>query len=334
MPDIFEQLNNLISKQEGYVSVVDDTFVASEFDDLVIPKVEKHRSEGGKKIICVIDDDFSTLDLMKIYLQRSYEYVCFDNPKNAIFYLNSNIPDLIFIDCYLYTIPTKKILEIIHSFDDLTNVPMVYLCEKEELGTMKTKLPEGVLDCLSRPVARGPLQKILDRFFAEPEEEKEENAEDAKTSEDSKTSASAKNSNTSASAKDSNASASANDSNVSASASKSKGTDKADSAPDESVDDGEALVDRFAKEVASEEAAIFEILGDTRNHDEMKVLDFDENGILIEDEPKDKSASKSKDESDKESDDSEKVANDEINNIELDNEKLFSDTVMQSLEEE
>lgn len=316
MPDIFEQLNNLISKQEGYVSVVDDTFVASEFEDLVIPKLEKHRSEGGKKIICVIDDDFSTLDLMKIYLQRSYEYVCFDNPKNAIFYLNSNIPDLIFIDCYLYTIPTKKILEIIHSFDDLTDVPMVYLCEKEELGTMKTKLPEGVLDCLSRPVARGPLQKILDRFFAEPEEEKEE----TEASEESKTLASD--------------SAAASVSNTVVLASDSKGADIADSEPDESVDDGEALVDRFAKEVASEEAAIFEILGDTRNHDEMKVLDFDENGILIEDEPEDKSASKSKDESDKESDDSEKAANDEINNIELDNEKLFSDTVMQSLEEE
>lgn len=181
MPDIFEQLNNMMQNQtETRAEVMDDTLVASEFNDMVIPKFEKHTSAGGKKIICVIDDDFSTLDLMKIYLQRSYEYVSFDNPKNAIFYLNSNVPDLIFVDCYLYTIPTKKIIEIIHSFDELANVPIVYLCEKEEYGTVIGKLPEGVYDCLPRPVGRGPLQKVLDKFFEDSNKAKEKEIDDEK----------------------------------------------------------------------------------------------------------------------------------------------------------
>ena len=123
--DIFLQLSNLInggsqSPLSGPVTsssgpaspygATDSTMFTS--DNMVYPDIKPKRAADGRRNVVVIDDDFSTLDLMTIYLQRDYDVETFDNPKNAIFYLNGTIPDLIFIDCYLNVMSTKKVLEI------------------------------------------------------------------------------------------------------------------------------------------------------------------------------------------------------------------------------
>lgn len=136
-----------------------------EADDIVVPVVKPVKTERTKKLIMVLDDDFSTLDLMKIYLQRDYEVVTFDNPKNAIFYLNGTVPDLIFIDCYLNVLNTKRVLEIIRTYKELVNTPIVFLSEPSENAAMLGKLPDGVVDIIDRPVKRGDLQRILDTYL-------------------------------------------------------------------------------------------------------------------------------------------------------------------------
>lgn len=137
------------------------------YDDLVSPIIKPKKSEDGSKTVLVIDDDFATLDLMKIYLQREYKYVSFDNPKDAIFWLNGNVPDLIFIDCYLTMISTRRVIDIIKTYAELKEVPIYYLGEPDEVGAISSKLPEGVLGIISRPVARGDLQAILDKSFSD-----------------------------------------------------------------------------------------------------------------------------------------------------------------------
>ena len=171
MDDIFAQLANLVSNSS------DDSLSAAslsagsddemfEDDGFKVPVIKPKKVDRDKPLIIVIDDDFSTLDLMKIYLQRNYEYLPFDNPKNAIFYLNGNVPDLIFIDCYLYTIKTKKMLEIIRTYAELKNVPIVYIAEPSEMALMHNRMKDdGVSGCISRPVKRGELQAILDEVL-------------------------------------------------------------------------------------------------------------------------------------------------------------------------
>jgi len=177
--DLFSQLANLISdkpstpgKTMGFGGTsysetsnsFDDSPENTMFtqDDFVIPVIKPVKTVSEKKQIVVIDDDFSTLDLMKIYLQRDFEYMAFDNPKNAIFYLNGNVPDLIFMDCYLNTMPSRKLVEIIRMYKELAKVPIVYIADPSEMSAISLKLPEGVVDIVSRPVKRGDLQKVLD----------------------------------------------------------------------------------------------------------------------------------------------------------------------------
>lgn len=145
-------------------------------DNMVVPDVKPKRSTSGRRNVVIIDDDFSTLDLMKIYLQRDFDVEVFDNPKNAIFYLNGTVPDLIFIDCYLDVMSTRKILEIIRTYKELAGIPIVYLAEPSEQAAIENKLPEGVVDIISRPVKRADLQRMLETYIKdeEPEEGNDE----------------------------------------------------------------------------------------------------------------------------------------------------------------
>ncbi len=140
-----------------------------EMSDMVVPKSKPKKSASGRPMVVVIDDDFSTLDLMKIYLQRTYEYQAFDNAREAIFYLNKNFPDLIFLDCYMSIIKAKKMVDIIRSYPDYKEVPIYLLAEADEKGAMEAKLSKGefadVKGILTRPVSRGELQNILDEVF-------------------------------------------------------------------------------------------------------------------------------------------------------------------------
>ena len=183
--DIFAQLANLVNNKPTYSNNLSGTesysfgdsssgtslgYSENEMftpDDVVVPDIRPRKAQRDKNLIIVIDDDFSTLDLMKIYLQRDYEYVPFDNPKNAIFFLNSNIPDLIFIDCYLNVMKTKRVVEIIRTYKELVNIPIIYLAEPSEEAAISDKLPEGVKDIISRPIKRADLQRILDTWITE-----------------------------------------------------------------------------------------------------------------------------------------------------------------------
>ncbi len=132
-------------------------------DGIVTPQVGPRKSEG-KPIIMVIDDDYSTLDIMRIYLQRDYQCTVFANPKDAIFYLNTHLPDAIFVDSYMSGFDTKQLLEIIRSYKELSDVPIYYLVDEDEKRVISVKLPKGVLGCLTRPVARGDLQVVLEEI--------------------------------------------------------------------------------------------------------------------------------------------------------------------------
>ena len=179
--DIFLQLSGLLndkpapaSSSGGFSSeygAPDSTMFTK--DDMLVPDVKPKKSGTGRRNIVVIDDDFSTLDLMNIYLQRDYDVEIFDNPKNAIFYLNGTVPDMIFIDCYLNVMPTKKILEIISTYKELAGVPVIYLAEPSEQAAIENKLPERVSDIISRPVSRADLQRMLDTYIKDEPEEAE-----------------------------------------------------------------------------------------------------------------------------------------------------------------
>ena len=150
--------------RESFVGVV----------EMKMPQAKPKKNSAEKPMVVVIDDDFPTIDLMKIYLQREYEYVSFDNAREAIFFLNKCVPDLIFLDCYISIVKSKKVVEIVRSYPEFENVPIYLLAEPDEIGAMQAKIEnEGILGIsgiITRPVARGALQEVLDKVFSKNED--------------------------------------------------------------------------------------------------------------------------------------------------------------------
>lgn len=130
--------------------------------DLVIPKIEICKDEE-RPIIVLVDDDFDTLDLMKVYLQRDYEYQGFSGPREAIFYLNSHVPALVLIDSKIHTMKASTFMEIVRMGEANKDAKFVYTGTKEELDQIDWMMtPEYVIDSLQIPVSRKELQRILD----------------------------------------------------------------------------------------------------------------------------------------------------------------------------
>lgn len=131
--------------------------------DLVTPSIKAKKSEAEKPLIICVDDDFGTLDLLGIYLKRDYEYEGFSGPREAIFFLNQKIPDLILLDCKIHTMKAKTFMEIIMANPSNKDVRFAYTGTEDELAEIDWNfVPDYVIGKVSRPIARGKLQEILD----------------------------------------------------------------------------------------------------------------------------------------------------------------------------
>ncbi|MCR5406889.1 MAG: response regulator [Lachnospiraceae bacterium] len=138
-----------------------EDFVLEE--DLETPDIRPVRSESGKPTVVVIDDDYQTLDIMKIYLARDYECAVFSDPKEAIFYMNTHLPDIIFMDSYMTVMSAKKMISIIRLYKEMKNVPIYFMVYEEERDVFEHRKDTEVEGLITRPIARGELQKILDK---------------------------------------------------------------------------------------------------------------------------------------------------------------------------
>jgi len=157
-----EEVESTGKKPIEYITSDKDYVIES---DLVIPTVEMVK-KTEKPLIVVVDDDFDTLDLMKIFLSRDYEYEGFSGPREAVFYLNTHNPALVMIDCKIHTMKASSFASIVRSGQGNENVPIVYTGTEEELSRVdKDMLPDYIKGFLMRPVARGQLQEILDSIL-------------------------------------------------------------------------------------------------------------------------------------------------------------------------
>ena len=138
--------------------------------DLVSPVIKAVKAETEKPLIVFVDDDFETLDLCEIYLKRGYTYEAFSGPREAIFFLNQHVPELVFIDCKIHTMKALTFMEIVRTGAGNENVQFVLVGSEFELSEVNMDfMPDYVIGTLKRPVARGELQKYIDMVIKKDE---------------------------------------------------------------------------------------------------------------------------------------------------------------------
>ena len=119
-----------------------------------------------RKRILLVDDDPTFLTLVKSWLDRDYRVVIVNSGMQAITYLATNKPDLILLDYEMPVTTGPKVLEMIRSESETSDIPVIFLTgkgDKESVMKVVSLKPNGYL---LKNLTREELLKSIGDFFS------------------------------------------------------------------------------------------------------------------------------------------------------------------------
>lgn len=130
-----------------------------------ISKYAKDDNNYAKKKILVVDDSGTALRSIKGWLEGHYQVSLANSGVMAIKYLATNRPDLILLDYEMPVCDGKQVLEMIRSESDFSNIPVIFLTNKndrESVLNVSSLKPDGYLLKTMEP---GLILDSINNFF-------------------------------------------------------------------------------------------------------------------------------------------------------------------------
>lgn len=155
-----DEIDTVIGKNAKYVA---QTYVRPVDLQELIKRLRKESEAVDKlkefKSILIVDDDPTALRSMKSLLSSRYKILVANSGMNAITILAKNHVDLILLDFEMPVVTGPKVLEMIRSDPNTSNIPVMFLTAKgdkhsimevvrfkPEKYLLKTMLPKEILD--------------------------------------------------------------------------------------------------------------------------------------------------------------------------------------------
>lgn len=104
----------------------------SELTEMLDREYQRERDLERKKKILVVDDDPTTLRMIKTLLEKEYRVFVADSGMNAITFLAKNTVDLILLDYEMPIVSGAKVLEMIRSEISTADIPVMFLTSKND----------------------------------------------------------------------------------------------------------------------------------------------------------------------------------------------------------
>ena len=139
-------------------------FNVKEVADEISKYVKDDASSLMKKIL-VVDDSGAALRSIKGWLEEHYQVALANSGVMAIKYLATNRPDLILMDYEMPVCDGKQVLEMIRSESDFSNIPVIFLTNKndrESVLNVSSLKPDGYLLKTMEP---NQIVDAIDNFF-------------------------------------------------------------------------------------------------------------------------------------------------------------------------
>ncbi len=157
-----EELDTVIGKKADYVA---EKYTRPVDLQELIKRLQKEGEAVDKlkefKSILIVDDDATALRSMKSLLSSHYKILVANSGMNAITILAKNHVDLILLDFEMPIINGPKVLEMIRSDPNSSNIPVMFLTAKgdkrsimevlrfkPEKYLLKTMLPKDIIDSI------------------------------------------------------------------------------------------------------------------------------------------------------------------------------------------
>ncbi|KAA3609774.1 MAG: response regulator [Calditrichaeota bacterium] len=106
----------------------------------------------SRKTILVIDDDLSTLNLLKSILTKAgYNVVVDSIPQRAFNYLEENNVDLILLDILMPRMDGYQLCSILKEKPNYKNIPVIFLTALADQNSISKSFAVGAVDYISKP---------------------------------------------------------------------------------------------------------------------------------------------------------------------------------------
>lgn len=117
--------------------------------------------------ILIVDDLKTTLDFFKLILEEAkYKVTTFDNGKDALNYLKTNIPDIILLDVVLPDIDGYKICKLIKANEKLKNIPVIFISALKKEDDKVKGYEAGGVDFITKPYYKGEIISKVNNIIA------------------------------------------------------------------------------------------------------------------------------------------------------------------------
>ncbi len=185
--DMLVFVKDVVIEKEKYLNVIGDK---KDIDDLFITiaeekiskifyrpldlkvlveelekEVEGIQSEQRKKNILLVDDDIAYLKTIKNWMSDLYHISIVSSGMQAITFIAKNKPDLILLDYEMPVTSGPKVLEMIRSEVDSSDIPVIFLTgkgDKESVTKVIELRPDGYI---LKNTGREKLREIIEDFF-------------------------------------------------------------------------------------------------------------------------------------------------------------------------
>ncbi len=137
--------------------------------DMLGPAVEKAIAETGstrdKKRVLIVDDDPSYAGMVREWIKDHYRADIVTSGMNAITFLARNSVDLILLDYEMPVCSGPRLLEMIRSDVDCSDIPVIFLTGKDDAASVKSVLALKPAGYLLKSLPREKIVEEVDNFF-------------------------------------------------------------------------------------------------------------------------------------------------------------------------
>ena len=135
--------------------------LAAEMDNTVV----KGTMAEEKKKILIVDDDTTMLKMMKNLLSEKYHVFMANSGMNAIAFLTKNNVDLVLLDYEMPVISGAKVLEMMRSEPETSDIPVMFLTGKNDRESVMSAVPLHPEKYLLKTMAPEEWLENIDDFF-------------------------------------------------------------------------------------------------------------------------------------------------------------------------
>ena len=162
--DEIEKIYNAITKDK-IAAAFERPVNVKELAREMLKVVEKEEVRLQKKRILVVDDDGTMLRTIKSWLSEKYQVFMVNSGMSAITFLAKNQVDLILLDYEMPVTTGPKVLEMLRSEPETSEIPVMFLTVKSDKESVMQVLALKPEKYLLKTMPPAELVANIDEFF-------------------------------------------------------------------------------------------------------------------------------------------------------------------------